>query len=213
MWPAAVVKGSGQIVTRVLLAACVATVLAGCGAGEQQPGSVRTPAPTSASCPAQTFDPVDGASVLVPGPTNGRQPPEAKTEKLIVAAVVLDTACAPLSGAKLTIWHTDPYGNYGPSGPGSCCYYKGTVQSDGNGRFRLETVRPGQYTQPNAPPAHIHVQIEHQSGRMETEIVFVSMEGARSSSDKVVPVALRQISEPDEQYWYGEATFVLRRRR
>jgi protocatechuate 3,4-dioxygenase beta subunit len=161
---------------------------------------------TAAGCPvpAPASGPVDAASVLVPGPTNGLPRSQAGGEKLVIAAVVLDPACRPATGASVRLWHTDARGRYGPSS-GACCYYGGTVRTDQNGRIRLESIRPGQYPEPGAPPAHIHVDIQHPSGQLQTEIVFASTPAAN-----VIPVALQEVSTPqDKRYWYGEAALVL----
>jgi protocatechuate 3,4-dioxygenase beta subunit len=131
---------------------------------------------------------------------------EAGGEKLVIVAAVLDPACAPAGGATTTLWHTDATGLYGP-GTGSCCYFGGTVRSDQNGRFRLESIRPGQYPTSGAPPAHIHLEVEHPSGRLETEIVF-----AGAPAENVLPIVLESINLPQGgRYWYGEAVLVLRR--
>jgi protocatechuate 3,4-dioxygenase beta subunit len=110
------------------------------------------------------------------------------------------------------IWHTDASGRYGPAGTDDCCYYGGTVRADGNGRFRLDTIRPGQYPQPGAPRAHIHFDIAHPSGRLATEIQFFEP-GKAPVADPghgIVPVTLQPVG-PDQagQRWYGEATLVL----
>lgn len=118
--------------------------------------------------------------------------------------MVLDAGCGPLAGATVTLWHTDARGRYGPR-TGDCCYYGGTVRSDRNGRFRLESIRPGQYPEPGAPSAHIHVAVEHASGRLQTEIVFDATPGPN-----VVPVTLQSISpQQGDRYWYGQAMLIL----
>jgi protocatechuate 3,4-dioxygenase beta subunit len=215
----AAVTLSGSVVAKMFIAACVVGVLAACDGDGGSAAVGSTSAPTrsggsttagqpevAADCPAPASDSVDAASVLVAAPTNGLPSSDAGGEKLILAAAVFDPECRPLAAANVTVWHTDARGRYGP-GPDTCCYYAGTVPSDQHGRFRLESIRPGQYPEPGAPPAHIHVNIEHPSGQFETEIVFDA-----TPAEHVVPVTLQLINpQGGDRHWYGEASLILRR--
>ena len=216
-------KSSGPAKT-VLAAAALAAVLMACGGGGggggggTGTGATGTPARSGtqatttadrsdavAACPA-TPGSADAGPVLTTAPTNGLPTSQIAGERLVIAAQVLDADCGPAAGANVTVWHTDASGRYGPSGQ-DCCYYGGTVTSDDQGRFRLESIRPGQYPEPGAPRAHIHVRVEHGSAELETEIVF---EG--SPAEHVVPVTLEQVSpRAGDRHWYGEATLVLGR--
>jgi protocatechuate 3,4-dioxygenase beta subunit len=151
---------------------------------------------------------VDAGSVLVPGPINGVPASDAVGEPLTITITVLGPECGPASGATAEVWHTDSRGLYGPgSGTDQCCYYGGTVAADANGRFQLDTIRPAQYPQAGAPPAHIHFEIRHPLGELGTEIVF----GAGSPAPgpvrpaTVIPVDLTRSGER----WVGSTTFVL----
>lgn len=163
----------------------------------------------STGCPAPAIGAVAPGSSLTPGPTNGLTASPARGEALVVTAVVLDPNCRPASGATVSVWHTDARGVYGPATE-TCCYFGGTVQTDANGRFRLDTIRPAQYPVPGAPPAHIHLEIRHQAGGLNTEISFSTAAGAQTvllPSDNV-PVALRPAGSGS---WACEAGFVLER--
>jgi protocatechuate 3,4-dioxygenase beta subunit len=121
---------------------------------------------------------------------------------------VLEPGCAKAAGATARIWHTDSRGLYGPGGGrDECCYYGGTVTADGDGRFRLDTIRPAQYPEPGAPPAHIHLEIRHPAGQLDTEIVFEAGTPPPGpiGPAHVIPVELRRSGEG----WYGETAFVL----
>jgi protocatechuate 3,4-dioxygenase beta subunit len=131
----------------------------------------------------------------------------ARAEVLIIEAVILDRQCRPAADAEVHVWHTDARGLYGPSDAQECCYYDGTVRSDGDGRFRLRTIRPAQYPVPAAPPAHIHLEIRHPAGDLQSEITFE----ATSVSDPVLPTG-HDLAVPlrkDSGGWRGEAVFVL----
>jgi len=151
---------------------------------------------------------VDAKSVVVTGPGPGMAPSEAKGEPLTIVAAVLDPACNPAQDASLHIWHTDAHGLYRPPGTEQCCYYQGDVRTDARGRFRMDGVRPAQYPEPGAPPAHIHLEIRHASGRLNAEIVFTDATATPGPirSDTEVSVALRRNADGT---WYGETAFVL----
>jgi protocatechuate 3,4-dioxygenase beta subunit len=109
------------------------------------------------------------------------------------------------------VWHTDAAGEYGPTGTERCCYYGGTVVADANARFRLDTIRPAQYPQPDVPPAHIHLEIGHPSGRLDTEIVFT--DGAAAPGpvlpSRLITVPLTRAGTAPDETWYGEVAFAL----
>jgi protocatechuate 3,4-dioxygenase beta subunit len=148
----------------------------------------------------------ESASTLSPGPTNGLPRSIIKGERMVVDGLVVNATCAPLSGAQLNIWHTDPNGDYGPRGTEQCCYYQGTVLTDPYGRFRLDTIRPAQYPQPNAPPAHVHLEIRHGFGSLTTEITFLEGSGPPvASSSNVIPINLGRVRDT----YSGQVVFVL----
>ncbi|HET8657847.1 MAG TPA: hypothetical protein VFM55_02490 [Micromonosporaceae bacterium] len=205
----------GRTVACLLLAAGAAAGPTACEAGED---AATQPASTSASpsrygCAVPAPGPVDAASVLVPGPTNNLPLSKAPGERLVIAGVVLDAGCRPAAGIEINLWHTDAHGDYGPRGTQQCCYYAGTVRTDRNGRFRLETIRPAQYPQPNAPPAHIHVEIRQAPTPLTTEIVFTSAAAPTTATrtGHQAPVALTKGGGGNPGAWYGEVVFVLER--
>ncbi len=192
------------------VAALFVVSMTGCDPGPvAAPSTSPTTAPTSPSgCAIPASGPVAEASVLVPGPTNGVPASEAVGEPLTIVATVLEPGCEPASAVEIMVWHTDARGLYGPgAGTDECCYYGGTVRTDANGRFELDTIRPAQYPQAVAPPAHIHFEMSHSSGRLDTEIVFDagSPEPGPVRPSNVIPVLL---TETDGR-WHGEVTFVL----
>jgi protocatechuate 3,4-dioxygenase beta subunit len=186
----------------VVLAICA---LSACEA-DDRPSASGVTSPPPVGCVGAIVGEADAGSVVKPGPTDGLPPSKARGEPLVLAAVVLDPACRPASGASLDIWHTDADGYYRPEGTEACCYYRSAAQTDHNGRFRLETIRPGRYNTTNAPPAHIHLEIRHPSGQLQTEFVFPT--GARGDPvDGTTPVALVRRGDT----WYGEVVLLLKR--
>jgi hypothetical protein len=201
-----------RVVAGVLTAASLSGTVGSCSADSERPQPVATTkAPADVGCPVPAVGPVDRGSVLIPGPVNGVPPSDARGEPLTIVATVIDVSCVAAAGATVRVWHTDATGEYGPSGTDRCCYYGGIVLTDANGRFRLDTIRPAQYPQPNAPPAHIHLEIRHASGRLDTEIIFTEGAAARSPvlPRQSIPVALTRAGTPPDQSWYGEVAFAL----
>jgi len=165
-----------------------------------------TTAAAAAGCAVPTYGPVEPGSVVVPGPNNGLPASPARGVPLTIVAVVLDASCAPARDATVHLWHTDAAGRYGTAAQ-ECCYYDGTVRTDQNGRFLIDTIRPGQYDVSNAPPAHIHFELRHPSGSLETEIVFAATgPPVPLRPADVIPVVLTRAGGG----WSGEVTFVLR---
>jgi protocatechuate 3,4-dioxygenase beta subunit len=162
----------------------------------------------TAGCPAPPVRPVAAGASLTLGPINGMDPSSARGDRLVVEAVVLDSSCAPAAAASVRVWHTDARGLYGPAGTQACCYYGGTVRTDANGRFRLDTIRPAQYPDPGAPPAHIHLDIRHRTGALETEILFGTGQQppALIRPSHTVPAELRSTGPAS---WYAQAAFVI----
>jgi protocatechuate 3,4-dioxygenase beta subunit len=73
-------------------------------------------------------------------------------EPLILLGRVWSTACVPLAGAVVDVWQADGRGAYDNAGFG----LRGRVTTDAEGRYRMETVVPGEY--PGRTP-HIHIKV------------------------------------------------------
>jgi protocatechuate 3,4-dioxygenase beta subunit len=188
---------------RVTLAMLVVfTFSAAC---EDAPATPGPSTPVVAGCARPSEGTAADAEVM-PGPINGLPASTATGQALVIEAVVLQRDCRPAAGAQVRLWHADARGVYAPPGPTECCYYGGTVTSDQLGRFRIRTIRPAEYPEPNAPPAHIHLEISHPAGDLDTEIIFGSQVPDRALvSTGRVEVALRA----DGEGWRGSAVFVL----
>jgi len=193
---------------RALVVLAVFVSAAACQGGDPPtPVTSRLPSFAAAGCPVPAVAPVDPRSVLVPGPTGGLPTSPARGEAMIIVAVVLEPSCRPAAGATVHLWHTDTRGLYRPAGTDVGNYYEGDISADQNGRFRLESIRPAQYPEPGAPPAHIHLGLRHGSGQLNGEIVFTTNPAPVTAvrPSRTVPVFLRQ----QDGAFYGEAAFVL----
>jgi hypothetical protein len=199
------------VIKRTVQGIAAAVVLLGGVIGCDSGGDAVRPTPSagpSGGAAGCARAPVSTPGVtLRPGPTEGMPRATASAEALVIDAVVLDRACQPAPGAQLRIWHTDARGLYGPKGGDDCCFYEARGKTDHSGRFRLETIRPAQYPEANAPPAHIHLQID--GGGRQTEATIVFALGSPPST--VVPGSgpLSVAINRDGPGWRGEATIVL----
>jgi hypothetical protein len=169
------------------------------------PGSSPGSSP-AAGCPRPGAGTAAASSQLIPVPSNGLPRSTAKGQPLVIEAIVLDRNCRPATSAWVNLWHTDARGLYGPR-RNQCCYYAGTVRTDDGGRFRLRSIRPAQYPVPDAPPAHVHLEIRHAAGDLDTEIIFAggTPPDRVIPSGHVVPMAL----SGDGAGWRGAVVFVL----
>jgi len=85
--------------------------------------------------------------------------------KLVLTGRVLSTAGKPIAGARLDFWHSDSKGDYDNAG------YKlrGHQFTYQEGRYRLETIVPGQY---GGRTPHIHVKVQAPNGRILTTQLY-----------------------------------------
>jgi protocatechuate 3,4-dioxygenase beta subunit len=135
---------------------------------------------------ASLFGPVFGERHCAPGDadltSHGSAPPLG--ERIVVHGRVVDTAGRPLRHQLVEIWQANAAGRYAHrtdqhdapldpnfTGAGRCL-------TDGDGRYRFLTIRPGEYPWGNHPnawrPAHIHVSVFGTafSSRLVTQLYF-----------------------------------------
>lgn len=79
--------------------------------------------------------------------------PDIKGDRLTVTGQVLTTDCAPLADSLIDVWQTDAQGVYDNKG------YKlrGHQFTDAEGRYRIETIVPGQYP---GRTRHLHIRVQ-----------------------------------------------------
>lgn len=104
---------------------------------------MRMPRPT----PSQTVGPFfardllwkDGGIVLFPG----------GGDRITLTGCVLDGNGAPIHDALFETWQADPSGKFPSGHDGARPYGYGRVSTDAEGRYAIETVKPGSYKGPN----------------------------------------------------------------
>ena len=106
---------------------------------------------------------------------------------LVLTGRVLSTDCEPLPGALLDFWQADGDGEYDLEGYG----LRGNQLTDAQGRFRLETVRPGPY--PGRTP-HIHVKAQPRGGQVLTTQLYFPGESGNEADGIFDPALLVELS-------------------
>ena len=124
----------------------------------------------------------------------------APGERMTLSGTVVDTACRPVAGTLLDFWHCDGHGVYDNEG------YKlrGHQRTDGNGAFRLTTVKPGLYP---GRTRHFHVKVRPPGGEvLTTQLYFPGEPGNRA--DGIYRPELEMSIDANGD---GSFTFVVKR--
>jgi protocatechuate 3,4-dioxygenase beta subunit len=126
----------------------------------------------------------------------------ANGTRLVVSGRVLSTFCDPMAGALLDFWQADADGEYDNRG----YRLRGHQYTDGEGRFRLETIVPGVYT---GRTRHIHVKVQARGGRVLTTQLYFPNE-PQNSRDRIYSPKLLMDVAGDGGAQHGSFNFVLR---
>lgn len=113
---------------------------------------------------------------------------------LVVTGRVLGKDCQPVSYALLDFWHADEHGEYDNSG----FRFRGHQFTDGEGRYRLETILPGSYP---GRTRHIHVKVQAAAGPVLTTQIYFPGEPANGRDGLYRPDLTVRMAKP------GAATF------
>lgn len=113
------------------------------------------------------------------GPFFKPQSPETRTlvqggaPTLVVQGRVVGKDCKPVARALLDFWHADEDGEYDNSG----FRFRGHQFTDAEGRYRLETVLPGEYP---GRTRHIHVKVQAAGGAIVTTQLYFPGEASNA---------------------------------
>jgi protocatechuate 3,4-dioxygenase beta subunit len=187
------VDGS-RITRRHLIEGAVAVplvvVLGACG-DDEEPRVDTTSADTTALPPTPACDDGDDPTPeQTEGPYFLPDSPERKSlvedgvdgDRMVLTGRVLGTDCKPVRRALLDFWQADGNGEYDVEG----FRLRGHQFTDGEGRFRLETVVPGLYP---GRTRHIHVKAQRPRGEvLTTQLYFRDEPG--NDSDGIFDAAL-----------------------
>jgi len=107
-------------------------------------------------------------------------PGHAQGQLIYLMGQVLDIKGKPIKGVKVEIWQTNAAGRYNhpsdpnpaPLDPNFLGY--GVSVTDGEGRYRFKTIKPGAYpvTQGWERPPHVHYQLTGRVDRHVTQMWF-----------------------------------------
>lgn len=98
----------------------------------------------------------------------------APGEVLVLQGFVLDSACRPVAGAMVDLWHADRRGRYDNSGYG----LRGHQYADESGRYRFTTCTPGDYRD---RARHFHVKVRAPKGPLLTTQLYFPDDPGRLS--------------------------------
>jgi len=97
-------------------------------------------------------------------------PPTEPGDRLVISGTMfLADGRTPARNVVLFAYHTNAKGVYVPRGD-TPYGLSGRLKTDANGRYRIETIRPGGYPG-RRDPAHIHLVLEDPKAHID-EIVF-----------------------------------------
>jgi protocatechuate 3,4-dioxygenase beta subunit len=154
-------------------ALAVATFIGSASACAQTAGDPRgTPLPECEWCGAPEAPPNLGATLVIP--THG-----LAGERLVVEGTVYQAdGRTPAAGVLLYAYHTDAGGVYPKRGneTGNARrhgHLRGWLRTGADGRYRIETIRPGPYPT-RGEPAHVHITIQSpgEAERYIDDVVF-----------------------------------------
>ena len=116
--------------------------------------------------------------------------PGIKGTTIALSGVVLTTACQPVPGVLLDFWQCDGNGNYDTTG----YTLRGHQFTDGDGRYRLETIVPAVYP---GRTRHLHVRAQAPHRSVLTTQLYFPDEPSNESDFLFRPDLLMAIQEQD----------------
>jgi protocatechuate 3,4-dioxygenase beta subunit len=108
---------------------------------------------------------------------------------LVLEGQVFDAECRPLAHALLDFWHADDHGQYDNAG----FAFRGHQFTDGEGRYRLETILPGAYA---GRTRHIHVKLQRAGGAVLTTQLYFPNEPANARDELFRPALVVRPQKP-----------------
>lgn len=99
-------------------------------------------------------------------------PPGEPGERLIVTGVVVGPGGEPAAEVEIYAYHTDVEGYYsGTTTDSSDPRLAAHLQTDAEGRYEIDTIRPGAYPT-GGPPAHIHYVFKTKASEERHDVYF-----------------------------------------
>lgn len=120
---------------------------------------------------------------------------------LMLSGFVVSTACQPLPGAIVDLWHADAGGRYDNAG----YRFRGHQFTDADGRFGFLTVVPGLYP---GRTRHLHVRVQAPGSRLLTTQLYFSG-GAANASDRIFDSRLTMDAQASDSHVAARFDFAL----
>lgn len=196
---------------RTLLLAGVAlpfsVLLAACSSGEDGEGAAGTASTTALAPTPACQDDDEPTPSQTEGPFFTPDSPERtsfladvdKGTTIVLSGSVLTTSCRPVGRALFDVWHADDDGNYDNEG----YRLRGHFFTDGQGRYRLETIVPGLYP---GRTRHFHVKVQAPGGPLLTTQLYFPGEPGNDQDAIYRPELLMDVRDASEA---KEATFTF----
>jgi protocatechuate 3,4-dioxygenase beta subunit len=112
----------------------------------------------------------------------------SKGTRIVLTGSVLTTACQPIGGALLDVWHADADGEYDNDG----YRLRGHLFTDNQGAYRLQTIVPGNYT---GRTKHFHVKVRPPGGRLLTTQLYFPGEPGNEEDSIFSPALLMDVRD------------------
>ncbi len=187
-------------VVALAIVACAApqptasTPTAGATAPPSATAETATAAPATSSCrapAAPTLEQTEGPFFKSGSPerTSLFQAGLAGT-RIVLTGVVVTRSCKPVANAKLDFWQANANGEYDNAG----FTLRGHQLADAQGRYRLDTIMPGEYT---GRTPHIHVKVAPPGGASLTSQLYFPDQRSNASDSIFRPELLVRIDQSE----------------
>ena len=169
-----------------------------------RPGKTLAPTPECADADEPTPSMTEGPFFTPRSPRRSSllEPGMAGT-RIVLSGRVFTRDCRPVPGALLDFWHADDAGDYDNEG----YRLRGHLFTDAEGRWRLETIVPGQYP---GRTRHYHLKVRAPGGHVLTTQLFFPGD-ARNQRDGIFNPDLLMVVSDAKDGKHGRFNFVLDR--
>jgi protocatechuate 3,4-dioxygenase beta subunit len=122
---------------------------------------------------------------------------------IVITGRALTEKGAPIRGAIISLWSSDPAGNYDMIG----YRYHGWVVTDEEGRYEVTTIVPGCYDPRKA--SHIHVKVQGVSSPVTTQL-YIDGEPGNEDDEFYSPALVVPWTADADGVKHGVFDFVIR---
>lgn len=129
------------------------------------------PTPDCGSFPSPTPGQTAGPFFIPDTPERRDFSGDGPGAMMFVGGFLVTTACTPIAGAAVELWHADADGDYDHRG----YRFRGHVRTGENGAYGFQTIRPGKY---GSRTPHYHLKVFVSDRRvLTTQLYFPDARG------------------------------------